>query len=207
MFTGIIEQKGKVIANNSMGPANRLQIEASFTTLETGESIAINGVCLTLLPGHEKHTLEFDVSPETLSRTSLAALKAGDPVNLERAMTLSSRFGGHYVSGHVDSTACLKSIEKVGDYIALTIGDFLAADASMYLLPKGSITLEGVSLTINEVSEAEIKLMLIPLTLEKTTLGQLSLGHRVNIEFDYLTRIVAHQLNISGQFKNKVETE
>ncbi len=139
-----------------------------------------------------------------LRLTTLGQLRAGMSVNLERAMLASARFGGHYVSGHVDTTARLKAITPIGDYVELVVGDF-ATCASMYLLPKGSITLEGVSLTINAVNEDNIKLMLVPHTLAKTTLGQLDIGQRLNVEFDYLTRIVAHQLKIAGQLKNEVE--
>lgn len=203
MFTGLIEQQGEVLANISGKVANRLLITSPFASLQTGESIAVNGVCLTLLLEHEQ-SLAFDVSPETLRLTTLGQLCAGMSVNLERAMLASARFGGHYVSGHVDTTACLKAVTPIGEYIEMVVGDF-ATCASMYLLPKGSITLEGVSLTINAVNEDNIKLMLVPHTLAKTTLGQLEVGQRLNVEFDYLTRIVAHQLRIAGQLKNEVE--
>lgn len=203
MFTGLIEQQGEVLANISGKVANRLLIKSPFADLQTGESIAVNGVCLTLLPDYEQ-SLAFDVSPETLRLTTLGQCRAGMLVNLERAMLASARFGGHYVSGHVDTTARLKAIAPIGEYVELVVGDF-ATCASMYLLPKGSITLEGVSLTINAVNEDNIKLMLVPHTLAKTTLGQLEIGQRLNVEFDYLARIVAHQLKIAGQLKNEVE--
>lgn len=203
MFTGIVEQQALVLANSPRMGANRLEIKSPYRDLIRGESIAVNGVCLTLVPEHGEN-LVFDVSPETLSLTSLGQLKVGDKVNLERAMQATARFGGHYVSGHVDTTACLKARNLLGEFVELIVGDF-AVGASMYLLPKGSITLEGVSLTINAVTEANIKLMLIPHTLAQTTLGQLTVGQRLNVEFDYLTRIVAHQLKIAGQLKNEVE--
>lgn len=204
MFTGLIEQQGEVKANISDRGANRLLIKASFKNLVAGESIAVNGVCLTLLPDHAEH-LAFDVSPETLRLTNLGQLKMGAKVNLERAMLANTRFGGHYVSGHVDTTARLKAMTKTGDYVELLIGDFPAL-ASLYLLPKGSITLDGISLTINAVDEGNIRLMLVPHTLAQTTLGLIELGQHLNVEFDYLTRIVAHQLKITGQLKKEVET-
>ncbi|ASQ46145.1 riboflavin synthase [Legionella clemsonensis] len=203
MFTGLIEERGEVISNVQNKVANRLIIRSPFGQLQAGESIAVNGVCLTLLPEQGEH-LAFDVSPETLSLTTLNRLQQGDWVNLERAMSASARFGGHYVSGHVDTTASLKAMASIGEYLKIIVGDF-AVCASMYLLPKGSITLDGVSLTINKVAENEIELMLVPHTLAKTTLGQLSIGQRVNVEFDYLTRIVAHQLKIAGQLNKEVE--
>ncbi|CDZ78579.1 Riboflavin synthase [Legionella massiliensis] len=204
MFTGLIETQGEVLANHAGTVANRLEIKAAYQQLAIGESIAVNGVCLTLVPESKDHLI-FDVSPETLGLTNLGQLAVGSKVNLERAMAATARFGGHYVSGHIDTTARLKEVTKVGDYTEIVVGDF-AAYASMYLLPKGSITLDGVSLTINAVTDGDIKLMLVPHTLAQTTFGQLELGQRLNVEFDYLTRIVAHQLQVAGQLKNEVES-
>ncbi len=196
MFTGLIETRGEVLANVGGGMSNRLSIKVPFDALQAGESIAINGVCLTLLPADEQ-TLVFDVSPETLKLTTLAHLNPGDSVNIERAMLATSRYGGHYVSGHVDTTACLQSIIPMDEYIEMTIGQFgIPADA--YLLPKGSIALDGVSLTINEVINGCIKVMLVPHTLAVTTLGLLGVGQRINVEFDYLTRVIVHQLDTLG---------
>lgn len=199
MFTGIIEQRGQVISNIDHGEANRLVIAATYQDLQMGESISVNGVCLTLLPSRSGH-LAFDVSPETLQRSTLANFKEGDAVNLERAMLASTRFGGHYVSGHVDAIAQVHNIKHIDDYIEFDLGGF-DAHAALYLIPKGSITVDGVSLTINEVSNQRIKLMLVPHTLSVTTLGRLSCGQSVNIEFDYLTRVVAHQLEIAGKLR------
>ena len=203
MFTGIVDALGEVVVNQKNLVANRLEINSNYQLLAIGESISVNGVCLTLVP-KSNDRLIFDVSPETLALTNLGELNIGSKVNLERAMSATARFGGHYVSGHIDTTACLKAKKTIGDYVEMTIADF-AKPASMYLLPKGSICLDGVSLTINEVNTDEIKLMLIPHTLAQTTLGQLEVGQRLNVEFDYLTRIVAHQLKIAGQL-NEVET-
>lgn len=203
MFTGLIEKKALVLANQTNGCSNRLVIAATFDQLEPGESIAVNGVCLTALPS-AKNELYFDVSPETLQITTLADLSAGDYVNLERAMVASTRFGGHYVSGHVDTTARIAAIQTIDEYIAMDLSGF-TAEAMFYLIPKGSITVEGVSLTINAVVNKTIKLMLIPHTLLHTNLGELQVGQQVNIEFDYLTRIVAHQLQIAGKLHCEVE--
>ena len=122
-------------------------------------------------------------------------LDRGDSVNIERAMLATARFGGHYVSGHVDTTASLESVIYKGEYIEMTIGGFLKP-ADLYLLPKGSITLDGVSLTINSVADGCINVMLVPHTLAVTTLGQLQVGRCLNVEFDYLARVVAHQLRL-----------
>ncbi|STX28611.1 riboflavin synthase alpha chain [Legionella beliardensis] len=202
MFTGLVAQQGEVIVNEIGKVANRLVLRSCFKELEPGESIAVNGVCLTLLPD-SFDLLQFDISPETLSLTTLNRLKKGDKVNLERAMLANSRFGGHYVSGHVDTTAAVLGIMPVENFLEITLGDF-GKVANLYLLPKGSITIEGVSLTINTVAKEGIKIMLVPHTLANTTLGQMEIGQRVNVEFDYLTRIVAHQLTASGQLKVEV---
>jgi riboflavin synthase len=198
MFTGIIEKKGKILANQSFEQSNRLSIAASFTEIQVGESIAINGVCLTVLPSEQKNLLNFDISPETLRLTTLSQLQPGQEVNLERAMSAATRFGGHYVSGHVDAKAAVDAIKPMDDYFEMELSGF-ELEAYLYLIPKGSITVEGVSLTINAVENGVVKLMLIPHTLAETTLGSLQVGQPVNIEFDYLTRIVAHQLQIYGK--------
>jgi riboflavin synthase len=199
MFTGIIEATGQVLSNQNLDGANRLVISSNFEQLQIGESISVNGVCLTLLPS-ENTSLSFDVSPETLQCTTLGNLTPGTTVNLERAMLASTRFGGHYVSGHVDTIAQLYDIKHINEYIEFELSGFDAC-AMLYLIPKGSVTVEGVSLTINAVENQRIKLMLVPHTLAQTTLGLLKIGQSVNIEFDYLTRIVAHQLEIAGKLR------
>jgi riboflavin synthase len=154
----------------------------------------VNGVCLTCLPSDDTQ-LHFDVSSETLRLTTLGTLKIGDIVNIERAMNANTRYGGHYVSGHVDTTAYVHSVLPLGEYIELALSGFSAAEM-LYLIPKGSISVDGVSLTINTVTKGVVSLMIIPHTLSQTTLGLLKPGQFVNIEFDYLTRIVAHQIQV-----------
>lgn len=193
MFTGIIEVMGRVIACNLQATGLRLIVESTWEDLQPGESIAINGTCLTLLPVESTHQLQFDLSPETLQLTQLHELKSGDWVNLERAMAVGKRFGGHYVSGHVDATTQIQSMIPRGEYIEVKVGTF-SPEEQRYLLPKGSITLNGVSLTINEVQNSMITLMLIPHTLAHTTFGKAQVGEKLNVEFDYIARIVAHQL-------------
>lgn len=205
MFTGIIEATGKVLSNQKFENSNCLVISTEFDQLHVGESIAVNGVCLTLLPCAPKQ-LSFDVSPETLQCTTLANLAVNDAVNLERAMLAAARFGGHYVSGHVDAVAQVVTIRPIKDYIELELAGF-DAQALLYLVPKGSITVEGVSLTINAVVGERIKLMLIPHTLSHTTLGLLKKNQWVNIEFDYLARLVAYQLERAGLLKMGINSE
>ncbi|MCX7117661.1 MAG: riboflavin synthase [Legionellales bacterium] len=196
MFTGLIETKGKILSNVSAGSAHRLLIETPFVELQVGESISVNGVCLTLLVD-DTCRLAFDVSPETLQLTTLGELSVGDEVNLERAMSSTSRFGGHYVSGHVDTTALVTSIASKGEFLLIKVGGFLRSHQP-YLLSKGSITLDGVSLTMNEVVDGCVHVMLVPHTLQVTTLAQWREGRRINVEFDYIARIVAHQLKSSA---------
>jgi riboflavin synthase len=191
MFTGLIETLGRVVDNQPLKSGRRLTIDATIEALQPGESIAVNGVCLTALPDQEK--LSFDVSPETLRLTTLGEFKAGQLIHLERALMASSRMGGHYVSGHVDTMATVLSVCPEGDYMELRIGDF-GMHAMPYLFPKGSITLDGVSLTINTVAQETISVMLVPYTLSMTTFCSATVGQRVNVEFDYLARAIAHQL-------------
>jgi len=198
MFTGIIETTGTVLKNEKHEKGNRLIIATCYAQLIAGESIAVNGVCLTLLPLENESEMAFDLSPETLMCTTLEKVQVGQQVNLERAMLASARFGGHYVSGHVDATTHVASLSALGEFTLLELGPF-SASAMLYLIPKGSITVDGVSLTINEVGEQRVKLMLIPHTLTQTNLHALRIGQQVNIEYDYLTRIVAHQLEIIGK--------
>jgi riboflavin synthase len=174
----------------------------AIQNLSIGESIAINGVCLTLLPDFEEG-LAFDISPETLQLTTLGQLVPGERVNLERSMLANTRFGGHYVTGHVETTATLRSIVSIGDCKEIWVDGFQAS-AQPFLLPKGSICLDGVSLTINTVEASAIQLMLVPHTLAHTNLGSKKVGQHLNVEFDYFTRIVAHQIGFLGQFKHEV---
>jgi riboflavin synthase len=199
MFTGIIEQKGQVLEYHA---PDRLRISSAFEDLQAGESIAVNGVCLTLL-SESTHDLYFDLSPETLKRTTLSQLRVGDGVNLERALSVNARFGGHYVSGHVDTTAQVASMQAMADCMEMNLSGFNDMEL-LYLITKGSISVEGVSLTINAVIRGRVSLMLIPHTLSHTTLSTAKVGQQVNIEFDYLKSIVAHQLQLMGTLNSEV---
>lgn len=191
MFTGMIEQQGIVLSSQNHGMAKRLMIQAQMSDLTAGESIAVNGVCLTQLAANTQ--LLFDVSPETLKITTLGQLQAGDVVNLERAVLASTRLGGHYVSGHVDTCAEIRRITTIDDYRVFSIGGF-SDEQQMFLLKKASITINGVSLTINEVMDDEISLMLVPHTMAHTTFKHSKVHDWVNVEFDYMTRMVVHTL-------------
>lgn len=200
MFTGIIQQFGTIIHNQAKNDLNQFVLNATFNNTQEpivlGESISINGVCLTVtdyLPA--QHEISFDISQETLAKTTLGYLTPGDTVNLERALTANTRMGGHYVSGHVDKTARIHTLNPIGDTLEISINGFNTLD-KRYLFNKGSITIDGVSLTINNVTDDAIYIMLIPHTLKHTTIGKYKPGQLVNIEFDYIARIVAHQLQL-----------
>lgn len=204
MFTGIIEQKTQVKFLEILDNCARLELYGVWTDVEIGESIAVNGVCLTVLTTGA-NDMCFDLSLETLNVTKMKTLRAGTWVNLERAVKVSARMGGHYVSGHVDTQAILVEKKASGAYQEYILSSFDARDSHLYLLPKASLTVDGVSLTINRVEKDKVSLMLVPHTLDNTALGLLHPGDPVNIEFDYITRIVAHQLQSMGQLKNEVQ--
>ena len=192
MFTGIVDAKGKILKITSLGEHMLIEVLVPYKRIQSGESIAVDGVCLTAIP-LDKEIVQFDVSVETLSKTYFNELQVNQDVNLERALKSNSRMGGHYVTGHVDMTAQVIDFEQCDKYVKLTIGRF-TNHQMMYLMPKGSITVNGVSLTINDVLSDKIELMLVPHTLSNTTFERLQSGSLVNIEFDYMTRVVAHQL-------------
>lgn len=196
MFTGLIELSGRVFSNTPQTQGYRLCMEMPVDTLIPGESIAVNGVCLTYVP-QAPNLACFDVSVETLDKTTLGGLIPGQLVHLERAMPANGRFGGHFVTGHVDTTATLLALTPCGEFMQWSIGEF-AIPSARFLVPKGSIALDGVSLTVNTADKDTIGIMLVPHTLEKTFLGQCKPGYRFNVEFDCLVRIVAHQLACIG---------
>lgn len=192
MFTGIVDAVGKILKKTMQGQHMLLEVSVPYTQVSAGESIALDGVCLTVIPIQDG-IIKFDVSAETISKTYFRDLKEGSTINLERALTTNSRLGGHYVTGHVDTTAAVIDFEQHDNYVKLSLGGF-NQHQMLYLIPKGSITVNGVSLTINTVDAEKIELMLVPHTLSNTTLHLLKSGDVVNIEFDYMTRIIAHQL-------------
>ena len=194
MFTGIIEEIGTVRSIRGGGSGVVLDIEASRVLEGTaaGDSIAVNGVCLTVTPGSGHFTA--DAMPETLRRTSLGGLRPGSKVNLERAMVCGGRFGGHLVSGHVD--ACGRVADLVRDGIALVMRVSVPSDVLRYVARKGSVTLDGVSLTVASVSDSDssFTVSLIPHTMASTTLHLLKPGSPVNVEVDMLARYVERLL-------------
>ena len=196
MFSGIIAAVGRIAEltpRNDGTPTVRLTVEAGLLTLDDvaqGDSIACNGVCLTVVD-KQQNNFFVDVSPETLSCT--VGLAAPGPINLEKALRLADRLGGHLVSGHVDGVGEVLRFDPVGDNRFLEIRAPQAL--ARYIARKGSITVNGVSLTTNTVSGADFSINLIPHTLEATTLGALCAGARVNLEIDLIARYVERMLN------------
>ncbi len=192
MFTGISEEKGKIqsIGNDYIIVKCSRVLEGS----KTGDSIAVNGVCLTLTESG-KDFFRADVSPETFKVTALGCLKAGDSVNLERALPADGRFGGHIVLGHVDGIAKVVSVVKNHEFFDLIIE--LNPDEIRYIVRKGSITVDGISLTVAEITGERVKMAIIPHTFENTNLSNLKYGDFVNIEVDILAKYVEKFLSTS----------
>lgn len=190
MFTGLVEVRGSVTALVDDPPARRLEVEVGpewAAESSPGESVAINGCCLTVVAiGHS--TLAFEAGPETLARTNLGELVPGDAVNLERPLAAGGRLGGHFVQGHIDETATV--VEVVGDGEWVTMWFEVPSALAAALVPKGSVAVDGVSLTVVEVVANRFSVALIPHTLEVTTLGIRQAGARVNIETDILAKYV-----------------
>ncbi len=189
MFTGLVNGMGSILAVKPGGTGVVLSIEADFEFDEPqeGESIAVNGACLTATNIGGRRFLA-DVSPETVKRTTLADLRAGSRVNIERALRLSDRLGGHLVSGHVDCVARVSKKENKGEF---TIFSFtMVGEMMRYVVEKGSIAIDGISLTVNSCSNNYFSVSIIPHTMEKTTLAFLQAGSRVNIEVDIIGKYV-----------------
>jgi riboflavin synthase len=194
MFTGIIEEKGIVTSVVRGAQSAKLTISASkaFVESKIGDSIAVNGACLTLTNARRSF-MEFDVSSETLKRTTLRDLKIGDKVNLERALAIAGRLGGHLVTGHVDGVGEIRNKINAGkDEFELHIS--LPSELLRYLVPKGSITIDGVSLTIADLRNGLLVISVVPHTARASNLGERNMGDRVNIEVDILSKYIEKHL-------------
>ena len=189
MFTGLIQDVGKVVSLRLTEKAAILVVETRLPlrSMELGASIAVNGACLTLTK-KGKNSFAVDVSPETLNRTSLGLLGIGSLVNLERPLRLQDGLGGHLVTGHVDGAAVVDAIERHGQFTYFTFR--IPAHLGSFLVSKGSIAVDGISLTINECSRKRFSVAIIPFTLEHTNLRARRLGDRVNIETDLIGKYV-----------------
>ena len=185
MFTGIIEEVGAL--ERLAGGEIAIRAKKVLEDVALGDSIAVNGICLTVTHFDAAH-FTADVMPETVRRTSLAELRRGSRVNLERALTLRSRLGGHIVSGHIDGVGTIAAMQEEGNAILLTVR--AGADILRYIVEKGSVALDGISLTVARVSAADFMVSLIPHTREITNLREKRMGSRLNIETDILGKYV-----------------
>jgi len=194
MFTGIIETIGLVrtVRGGSGDMVLSVDLGEVGGGVKVGESIAVNGVCLTVSRLSSGRLAEFDVSGETLAVSSMGRIRAGSKVNLERAVSADGRFGGHIVLGHVDGVARVKSVERRGDFAEMTFAT--ASDLLDEMVVKGSVCVEGVSLTVARIDENGFSVSVIPTTLKETTLGRIKVGEVVNIETDIISKTVKKQL-------------
>ncbi len=203
MFTGLIEEVGEVLALRSDRSGGTLEVKSSLGDIKVGDSVAVNGSCLTAVDVKEGSIL-FELSPETLSRTNLRSLKRGDLVNLERALRADSRLGGHFVLGHVDFTAKVISFRDIGEHRDLVIE--IPADQKKFFVDKGSVAIDGISLTVNYVRNSSISINVIPHTYENTNLKTRKPGDLVNVEVDILGKyVVAYMSKHHDRLEDKLK--
>lgn len=202
MFTGIVEELGKIMSVKKGAESCQLEISASKVLENTkiGDSIAVNGICLTVT-SLSASSFSADVMAETLRRTSLSSLKSGSFVNLERAMLADGRFGGHIVSGHIDGTGIIKEFKNEGNAVWVTVN----ADMNIlkYIVEKGSVAIDGISLTVADVSNSFFKVSIIPHTQNETTLLMKKTGDKVNLECDVIAKYVEKMLYTRHSISNK----
>ena len=207
MFTGIVEEMGTLTQLIRGSKEQRITISCSkiLEDIHLGDSIAVNGICLTVVT-YDGKSFQADVMNETFLRSSLGALRPGSPVNLERAMAADGRFGGHIVSGHIDGTGTIKTIKKDGNAIWFEIA--ASREITDGIVEKGSIAIDGTSLTIAAVDNVSFKVSIIPHTLKETVLGVKKVGDTVNLETDvigkYVKKLLASQTTNAGLTKEKL---
>jgi len=202
LFTGLVEEKGSVVSIDPINNGNAIKVTIAANVVHTdaaiGDSIAINGCCLTVVE-IDGNQLSFEAGTETLSRTNLGDLQPSSPVNLERALAVGQRMGGHYVSGHIDTLATVDERNEDGDWAEFWFR--LPAEWTRQMANKGSVAIDGISLTLVEVQTERFSVALIPHTLAATTLGDRNCGDSVNIETDLLAKYVQQQLTATESFK------
>ncbi|MCO4797652.1 MAG: riboflavin synthase [Colwelliaceae bacterium] len=194
MFTGIIEAVGKIKQISITGEGARITVDTQtldMSDVNLGDSIATNGICLTVV-AFDQHSFTADVSKETLTRTGFANYGHNQKVNLEKAMLPTTRFGGHIVSGHVDAVSTVKSMNQNGNSIEYWLS--MSNDIAVYIAEKGSITIDGVSLTVNSLTEDQFRLTIVPHTSEQTIMPSYQVGTKVNIEVDVMARYIERLL-------------
>ena len=192
MFTGLVEAVGRVAGVEDVASGRRLFIHTSLTSsLAPGDSVSVNGVCLTAT-GISADTFSADIGPETLRVTALGRLKAGDVVNLEQSMRADGRFGGHFVQGHVDGTGTIDAIRPDGEAHWLTVG--YPRNLAPLFIRKGSVAIDGISLTVADLRDTQLDVMIIPFTWQATNLASRQVGDTVNLECDMIGKYVARIL-------------
>ena len=206
MFTGIIEEIGTIAKVVSRAKSSRITIKAHaiFSDLKLGDSVAVNGVCLTVNE-MTTHSFTADVMHETIKHTSLVGLTKATKVNLERAMAADGRFGGHIVSGHIDSTGIIREIKQDDNALIYTIA--AKPDILKYVVKKGSIAIDGVSLTVVDVDDAHFWVSIIPHTLHETVLAYRKSGNIVNLEVDILAKYIEKLMHPQGVNESKITTD
>lgn len=208
MFTGLITHQGQIVSSEQQGEGLDLYVECNpiFENVELGESLAVNGVCLTLASIEQSAPglLHFHLSPETIQKTTLASLPKNSWVNLERALRLGDRLGGHWVQGHVDGIAKLIAIDQKGEDWVLRVQ--YPAEFKKFFIPKGSVCLDGISLTVNHLIDAEnsIELMIIPHTWKATNLQKAQINQQLNLEVDVLGKYMQRMLETSQDSHERV---
>lgn len=201
MFTGLVETLGSVTAVKNTGNGIRLSLKPlSDFELKIGDSVSVNGVCLTVTT--HNGDISFDMSPETMQSTNLGRLKVSDRVNLERALRLSDRLGGHIVTGHVDSAGTIISRKTVGEYTLYTFES--PPEVLKYVVKKGSIAVDGISLTVNDLDNKSFSVAIIPHTLRATNLGEKNIGDSVNLEVDIIGKYVERLLGAKNSGKGLI---
>lgn len=204
MFTGLIEDVGILVSRTETGRDGKLAVKTALPSAEiaVGESVAVNGACLTVEAVGPGGTLEFHTLSETLRRTNLGAIPLGGPVNLERAMQIGGRLGGHLVQGHVDATADVLSIAESADDIVVTVS--LPESLAHLIIPKGSIAIDGISLTVADLAKDRFTVHIIPHTWDSTSLRRAKPGDRVNLEADMIGKYVLRQKQVPGTAETTV---
>jgi riboflavin synthase len=203
MFTGLVEDVGEVLSIGRSATGGELLVKTSLDDISVGDSVAVNGACLTVVSvGNGK--VSFEVSPETFSRTNLSFLKPGDPVNLERALRADSRLGGHFVLGHVDFTARILSFKPMGQHRELVLE--IPPGQELLFVEKGSVAVDGISLTVNYVRGSSLYINIIPHTFESTNLKGRKTGDLLNIETDIIGKYVLRYLSSGKEsFEDKLK--
>lgn len=208
MFTGLVAGTGKLLSRDRRGPGYRLVVGtaglAGFDALELGESIAVSGACLTVI-AQTGASFDADVSLETTEKTTLGGLALGSDLNLERSLRVGDRLGGHWVSGHVDGIGRIVSVEPQGDAWLVKIN--MPEELRRFVAPKGSVALDGVSLTVNAVSGLELQVMLIPHTRQVTSLKAWRAGAALNLEVDLVARYLVNYFEATGQKPSAADDE